>query len=108
MTTRNNSLKNDPKEDQPEDFIARVDDAIIILLEPYEAVTDRKDADKLFTTNEIIQALETHYGWPQGDSSFITPNAGKIVMDKLKSLGFTYINTGDLQLQWMMKKRTSA
>lgn len=82
-----------------------MEDAIDILMKAYEPVTDPKEAEIYFSTNEIIQAIEEHYGLPQGDPAFHQPIAGTKVVQKLGRLGFVYINPGRLQLQWIMKKR---
>ena len=92
-------------EEDSDDIDLPIEDAVKKLLAPYIPVEDPKDADVYFTTKEIITALEEHYGVPQGDNSFITLDAGQRVMDKLVSLGYSYINTGGLTLQWIMKKK---
>lgn len=80
-------------------------DAIDILLSPYEPAYDEKDADTHFTTAEIIGAVERHYGVPQGSTDFHTGNAGLKVVQKLQQMGFKFINTGGLKLQWIMRRR---
>ena len=82
-----------------------IEDAVTILMAPYVPAQTEMDADKTFTTNEIIAALEMHYGVPQGDVSYVTNDAGVRVIKKLTEMGFRYANTGDLQLQWLLKKK---
>lgn len=82
-----------------------LNDAIDILLMPYMPVEDEKDADTHFSTAEIIGAVERHYGVPQGSTDFHTGNAGLKVVEKLQQMGYKFINTGGLQLQWIMARR---
>lgn len=104
MTTqKNHDIEDDDPNDQPDEI--PITDALTQLLDPYEPVKLEKEADKQFTTKEIIAALEMHYGVPQGDTDFTTLNAGKLIVDELNRRGFIYVNTGDLQLQWLMKKK---
>lgn len=80
------------------EFVKVLDD----LLLPYKPVGLEKDSDIQWTTNEIIQAIEMHYGAPQGDPGSIAIDGIKLV-DELKKRGFIAVNTGGLQLQWLMK-----
>ena len=90
------------KEEYPEELAFY--DTLRKLLAPYEPATDMKEADKLFTTNEIISALELHYGIPQGDPERGGIDGGKLV-EWMTKLGYTCGNIGDLQLQWLLKKK---
>jgi hypothetical protein len=83
-----------------------IEEAVEILLAPYLPCSDYKDCDKKFSTNEIISALEIHYGVPQGNLDFHTPDAGLRVIAKLKMLGYQYINAGELNLMWMFKRKS--
>ena len=101
--------KNLPEDDDnPQDDFPDISDVVVVLLEPYIPAKSEKESDIQFSTNEIIAALELHYGVPQGNPDYYTKNAGVIVVSKLKEMGFIFINTGGLQLQWLMKKRVSA
>jgi hypothetical protein len=82
-----------------------IEDALSILLDPYVPAMDRTEADAYYTTSEIIKSLEEHYSVPQGSGDFVTITAGAKVVEELKRRGFKYVNTGGLQLEWMMKRR---
>lgn len=82
------------------DFIHSLND----LLDPYEPVFTERESDIQWTTNEIIQSIEMHYGMPQGDAEKIGID-GKKLVDELTRLGFKASNTGGLQLQWLMRKK---
>ncbi len=92
-----------PEQIDPQEQI--LNDAIDILLLPYEPVDHEIDADTHFTTAEIIGAVERHYGVPQGSTDFHTMDAGLKVVQKLQQMGYKFINTGGLQLQWIMARR---
>lgn len=92
-------------DDKPLLSADKINDCIDILLMPYVPAANEDEATKLFTTNEIISAIERHYGVPQGDPSFNTPDAGLKVVNKLKGLGYSYTNRGNMELEWMMKKK---
>lgn len=98
-------LKKESDDNDPILTDEKIADAIDILLAPYLPAESELLSDKLFSTNEIIAAIEMHYGVPQGDPSFNTPDAGMRVVKKLNDLGFTYVNRGGLQLEWIMKKK---
>jgi hypothetical protein len=84
-------------------------DALRKLLAPYEPAATMLEADKLFTTSEIRQALEMHYSEEQGiagGDAETGPFINKIALvDQIEGLGFTFENTGDLQFHWLMKKK---
>lgn len=94
------------EKDEPNPY-EKLQDAVAILMAPYDPVEDIKESDTFYSTNEIIQAIEEHYGVPQGDASFTTPDAGYRVVTKMIELGFKYINSGKLQLTWIMRKKQS-
>jgi len=85
-----------------------IKDWLDTLLEPYEPAQSEKESDVQWTTNEILQSLETHYGVPQGDAENFSMIEGKELVTELKKRGFVAVNTGDLQLQWLMKKKIKA
>jgi hypothetical protein len=78
------------------------------ILEPYRAVNSEDQADKLFTSAEIIRAIEEHHGVPQGPmgkcgiKEWVMPDDFARAM---KHLGFRAVNTGGLQLQWLLKRK---
>lgn len=76
-------------------------DALDVMLMPYEPSQDVAGA-KLFSTNDIIQALELHYGVPQGDTNFYSLVPGQKIVERMKELGFSYANTGGLRLEWVL------
>jgi hypothetical protein len=65
------------------------------------------EADELLSTMEIISSLERHYGICQGDPDNVAIS-GKALVNSLLKLGYRVCNTGSLQLNWMMKKKSSA
>lgn len=79
-------------------------DALRILLAIYEPAENELQSDKQFTTAEIVKALEEHYLVPQGEAND-TQIDGEAIVDYLYALGYRYINTGGLMLQWLMKKK---
>lgn len=81
------------------------EDAIDILLREFEPVDTLRESDTRFTTAEIIRAIELHYHVPQGSTDYFTRDAGLKVVQKLQKLGFRYVNTGGLKLEWIMRKR---
>lgn len=103
MTTHSTPSNDQEHDDNSPDLIP-IEDALTTLLSPYLPAEDMRTADKLFTTNELIQALELHYGVPQGSTDYFTGNAGIRIVKQLQHMGFRCANTGDLQLQWLMKK----
>ncbi len=82
------------------DFYASIRD----LLEPYEPANTLKESTDQFSTAEIMSALERHYGVPQGDPDH-TAIDGKAIVDYLKENGWKCLNTGGLQLEWIMVKK---
>jgi hypothetical protein len=90
--------------DEPNPY-EKIQDAVEILMAPYTPIEDMSDNYVSYTTNEIIQAIEEHYGVPQGDASFTTANAGYLVVNRMTELGFKCINSGKLQLTWIMRKK---
>jgi hypothetical protein len=95
--------ENEPVQDTG--FNEKVCDALETLLAPYVPADDPLEADKLFSTNDIISALEMHYGVPQGSTDYITLAAGPKIVEILTTKGFKYANTGGLSLQWMFRKK---
>jgi hypothetical protein len=79
-------------------------DALRLILKPYVPVEQEEDSDLQYTTNELIQAVETHYAIPQGDPGLLGIDGEKLV-EYMITLGFHCANTGGLQLQWLLKKR---
>ena len=97
MTTPNDQ----PPAEQPTlDFTHALD----AMLELYQPANFAGEADKHFTTPEIIQAIETHYGIPQGDPELSLVN-GYWLVEELSRRGYKYVNTGGLQLSWILKKK---
>jgi len=74
------------------------------LLYPYRPVTKEIDSDIQFTTAQIIQAIELHYGITQGDDDYRHID-GKLVVDEMIKRGFKMVNTGGLNLQWILKNK---
>lgn len=74
------------------------------LLAPYDPVKNERDSDVQWSTNEIISALEMHYGYSQGDGDENVID-GKELVEALTEKGFFAVNTGGLNLQWLMKKK---
>lgn len=75
------------------------------LLEPYVPAKTITESTHQFSTNELLQALEMHYGLAQGDvDSFGI--GGEALVDYLKANGWVAKNTGGLQLEWLMKARS--
>ena len=74
---------------------------------PYQPAKDKSDATEFFSSAEIIASIEQHHGVPQGPvgkeiERWIMP--GDFVR-AMEQLGFRAINTGGLQLTWLMKKK---
>lgn len=90
---------------KPPDISDQICDAVETLLLPYEPALTPLEADKLFSTNDIISALEMHYGVPQGSADYITLSAGPKIVSILSEKGYKYANTGSLSLQWMFRKK---
>ncbi len=82
-------------------------ESLRIVLEPYQTVKSDADADKFFTSAEIISSIEQHHGVPQGVvgghvSSWIMPED---FVRAMRYLGYYEKNAGGVQLQWLMKKK---
>ncbi len=90
----------DPKSPKPVEF----KEALVDLLQPYEAVDYEKDSDVQYSTPELIQALEEHLGIMQGDSDIPGIDAADLV-NYMLDLGFKRVNTGGLTLEWLLKKK---
>lgn len=84
-------------------------DALRKLLAPYEPAATAAEADKLFSTAEIRQALEMHYCEEQGVADRDAETAPLIngiqLVEQIEGLGFKFENTGELQFHWLMKKK---
>jgi hypothetical protein len=80
-------------------------ESLMQLLAIYEPADTEEKSDKQFTTPEIVQALEQHYNVPQGDAD-VTGIDGEQLVDYLEALGYKFVNTGGLSLQWLMKKKS--
>jgi hypothetical protein len=80
-------------------------DTLRVLLQPYQSTTKESESDKHFSTQEIINALEQHYGVLQGDPECGGIVNGEKIIEWMTKLGYTYANIGDLQLVWLMKKK---
>ncbi len=76
------------------------------LLAPYQPA-QASNASNYFTTAEIVQALEEHYGVPQGivGKEIVTLIPGSEVVEQMRALGYTAANTGGLHFQWLLKKK---
>jgi hypothetical protein len=75
---------------------------------PYEPAASIKEADKFFTTNEILAKLEMHLGMIRRSDPFGIENGinGLEVVTEISALGFKAANVGGC-MQWLMKKRKS-
>jgi hypothetical protein len=97
-------LREEEIPDIPEDDRFEFYDTLRLLLNPYQPADSIEESNKQFSTMEIIQALELHYGIPQGN-----PNAfgipGEKVVEHMQEMGYKCINTGNLQLEWLLKKK---
>ena len=82
----------------------KFEEVLTELLKPFSPAEDQTESEKDFTTGELINAIEMHLGIPQGDPDRPCID-GALVVDYMKSLGYKCVNTGDLQLQWLVKKR---
>lgn len=71
-------------------------DALATLLEDFTPVSCVKEADERFSTDEIIKSLEDHTG------EQINRND---VFEIMTAWNYTYKNTGDMTLEWLLKKR---
>jgi hypothetical protein len=78
-------------------------DALRKLLSIYEPAAE-SEAEKYFSTSEIVAALEQHFGYEQGDPEVRFVD-GKLLVEQLHGLGYDTVNIGGLGLQWMMKKK---
>lgn len=77
-----------------------------VFLEPYQPAYDFSDSTKQFSSREIIQAIESHHGVPQGivgkeTVDWISPEDFVMAMRKL---GFREANITGNELEWIMKK----
>lgn len=90
----------DPDAVKPIEFY----ESLIELLRPYEPVDNELDSDLQYSSLEIVQAIEQHFGIPQGDPD-VTGIDKEQLVDYMKALGYRCVNTGGLQLQWLLKKR---
>lgn len=78
------------------------------ILEPYRPASSELDADKLYTSAEIIKAIELHHGVPQGlmgkmgIKEFVQPEDFVRVMSHC---GYYPVNTGGLGLMWALKNK---
>lgn len=80
-------------------------DALRKLLAPYEPAATAAEADKLYSTPEIRQALESHYGIMQGGAKPYNFIDGIELVEQIEALGFKFENTGELQFHWLMKNK---
>ncbi len=81
-------------------------ESLQIFLEPYRPAADAIQADKTFTSNEIIQAIESHHGVPQGivgKEIYVFCEFDDFVQ-AMRYLGFKEANTSGSQLEWLMLK----
>jgi hypothetical protein len=83
-------------------------DALRRLLSSYEPAAERSEATDFFTTNEIVSAIEEHYGILKGISDAGPWVDGQQLLDEMQALGFRAENTGGLQMQWLLKRKPSA
>jgi len=63
------------------------------LLAPYTPTAEERDSDIQWSTNEIIAALETHYGLPQGDPQASIIQAQRLV-EMMTERGFIAVILG--------------
>jgi hypothetical protein len=76
-----------------------------IILEPYRPCNTETDSDVQFSSSEIITQIEQHHGVPQG---IVGKEIHQWVLPEdfvraMRYLGFKEVNSGGLQLQWIMK-----
>jgi transposase len=67
--------------------------ALEIFTQKYSPAKE-KDYQDLFTTNEILNALELHSGEPIDKKTFT---------ELLTNMGYTYILGDGMQFQWLLK-----
>ena len=72
------------------------EEALTILLQDYKPATNLAESTHQFETAEIVKLLSTHTGITEID----IPE----VVSILNSWGFKYDRTGDMQLEWLLKK----
>jgi hypothetical protein len=81
-------------------------ESLRIFLEPYEPCRV-EISDKTFTSNEIICAIESHHGVPQGvvgKEIYVWMQPDDFVR-AMRYLGFTEMNVSGTQLEWVMRKK---
>jgi hypothetical protein len=78
-------------------------DTLRSFLSPYQAVANKNEADKFFTTAELVTKLQIHYGLSTSDPEERTIYGPDLVTE-MHALGFTSANIGG-QLFWIMKKK---
>jgi hypothetical protein len=78
--------------------------AVRKLLSPYTPAATEKEADKYFTTQEIISAIEQHYGISQSDPEAQLINGVELV-NVLEELNYRSANISGLEMQWLMKRK---
>lgn len=86
---------SDKKDEEPLDDSWH--DALLQLLEPYEAVANLKDSDYQLSTQEILHGLRKH------TRNFDISPAELIAL--MEQWGFRYENTGGVELEWLLKKK---
>lgn len=77
------------------------------ILEPYEPAKNETQADKHFTSAEIISSIEQHHGVPQG---VIGKEIHQLVLPgdfvrAMRYLGYQEANAGGISLLWILKKK---
>lgn len=77
-------------------------------LSAYTPAAAVKEADKFFTTHEIIAKVESHLGMVRRSDPFGIDNGinGLEVVTEISALGFKAANVGGC-MQWLMKKKNN-
>jgi hypothetical protein len=104
---RSTTMTWDVPSDKEEAQACIFHESLAKLLMPYQPANTEKEADYTFTTNELIQALEMHYAVPQGDAD-LAVISGTDLVNELYKFGYKAVNTGGLQLEWLMKKKIAS
>jgi hypothetical protein len=69
--------------------------ALATFLDDFQPADDLTDSTHQYSTNEIIRMLSDHTG------ELITAQE---LCSSMEALHFKFVRTGDLQLEWLLKK----
>lgn len=77
------------------------------ILEPYKPAHNEADADKYFTSREIISSIEQHHGVPQGPigKEIQTLVYTTDFVRAMKYLGYQSANAGGVKIHWLLKRK---